>query len=152
MKTRILLLLTVLLCLGLGCLKETTVDPNTGEIETAWRVDPNKADQGEAIADALVGAGGLASLFWPALVPLVSVGGGVLATWRKMRPKLEQATHERDIGFKAGAAMAEALQMLKVKHPGVWDDVKPKIEAVAKPASEIENVIRGFRGLSPRDA
>ena len=151
MKTRILLLLTLLLCLGLGCLKETTVDPNTGEVETTWRVDPNKADQGEAIADAVVGAGGLASLFWPALVPLVSVGGGVLATWRKMRPKLEQATHERDVGFKAGAAMAEAFDFLKEKHPLVWDDVKPIIEKVTKPASEMENAIRGFRGKLPRD-
>ena len=151
-RRRILLLLTVLLCLGLGCLKETTVDPNTGEIETSWRVDPNKADQSEAIADALVGAGGLASLFWPALVPLVSVGGGVLATWRKMRPKLEQATHERDVSHKAGAVLAEGYTRLKEVHPLVWEDIKPIIEKVAKPTSEIENAIRGFRGLSPRDA
>ena len=152
MKTRILLLLTLLLCLGLGCLKETTVDPNTGETETTWQVDPNKADKGEAIAEVAVGAGGVASLFWPALVPLVSAGAAGLATWRKIRPKLEQATHERDVGFKAGSAMAEAFDFLKEKHPAVWDDVKPIIEKVTKPASEMENTIRGFRGLSPRDA
>lgn len=150
-RTGIYLTLTLLLCLGLGCLKETTVDPNTGESETTWRVDPNKADQGEAIAEVAIGAGGLASAFLPWLAPFVTAGVGGLAAWRKMRPKLEEATHERDISVKAGATLAEALQMLKVKHPGVWEDIKPVIEKVAKPTSEIEDAIRGFRGLSPRD-
>lgn len=149
-RTEIYLLLTVLLCLGLGCLKETTVDPNTGEAETTWRLDPNQADKGEAIAEVAIDAGGLASLFWPALVPLFSLGGGVLATWRKMRPKLEQATHERDIAYKAGTTLAEGYEFLKEKHPSVWDDVKPIIQKATKPASEMENAIRGFRGLPLR--
>ena len=151
-RTRILLLLTVLLCLGLGCLKETTVDPNTGETQTTWRVDPNKADKGEAIADAAVGAGGLASTFLPWLTPFVAAGAAGVATWRKIRPKLEQATHERDISAKAGSAMAEAIGILKEKHPGAWNDIKAPIESIAKPASELENVIRGFRGLPPRES
>ena len=66
--------LWLLVFLSLGCHKETTVDPNTGETETTWRVDPNKADQGEAIADAVVGAGGLASAFLPWLTPFVAAG------------------------------------------------------------------------------
>ena len=151
MKSRILLLFTLLLCLGLGCLKETTVDPNSGEPVTTWRVDPNKADQGEAIADVVVGVGGVAGMFWPAAIPIVSLLGGILGTWRKMRPKLEQATAERDISFKAGATLAEAFRIVKEKHPAVWDDVKPIIEAVTVPTSEMENVIRGFRGLPPKN-
>ena len=151
-RTRILLLLTLLLCLGLGCLKEIAVDPNTGETSTTWRVDPNKADKAEAIADAAVGAGGLASAFLPWLTPFVAAGAAGVATWRKIRPKLDQATHERDISVKAGATLAEAIAMLKEKHPVVWDDIKPIIEKVAKPTSEIENAIRGFRGLEPRES
>lgn len=150
MKSRMLVLLAVLLCLGLGCLKETAVDPNTGETETTWRLDSGKADQGEAIAEVAVGAGGLASTFLPWLTPFVAAGVAGLATWRKIRPKLEQATKERDLSFKAGAVMAEGYEKLKEKHPAVWDDIKPIIQVVTKPASEIDNVIRGFRGLPPR--
>lgn len=150
MKSRMLVLLAVLLCLSLGCLKETVVDPNTGETETTWRLDPGKADQGEAIVEVAVGAGGLASTFLPWLAPFVSAGAAGLATWRKIRPKLEQATKERDLSFKAGAVMAKGYEELKEKHPGVWDDIKPIIQVVTKPASEIDNVIRGFRGLPPR--
>ncbi len=149
MRTRILLLLTLMLCLGLGCLKETTVDPNTGEPVTTWRVDPNKADQGEAIAEGVVVVGGIAAMFWPALIPAVSLLGGILGTWRKMRPQLDVATHERDVAHKAGTVMAEAFEFVKTKHTAVWNDVKPIIEAAAKPTSEMENVIRGFRGLPP---
>lgn len=150
MRTRISLLLTLLLCLGLGCLKETTVDPNSGETITTWRVDLNKADHGEAITEVAVGAGGLVSVFLPWLAPFVSAGVAGLATWRKIRPQLDVATHERDVAHKAGAAMAEAFELVKTKHTGVWNDIKPIIEAVTEPTSEMENAIRGFRGLPPK--
>ncbi len=151
MRIKILLLLTLLLCLGLGCLKGTTTDPNTGETSPTLRLDPNTADEGEAIADVAIGVGGIASTFLPWLAPFVTAGVGGLATWRKIRPKLEQATKERDISFKAGATLAEALQELRQKHPQIWDDIKPIIENAAAPASEMENAIRGFRGLPVKE-
>ncbi len=139
-----------LMVLGVGCIREVLVDPNTGEESRSWRLDPDKADQGEAIADAAVGAGGLASMLIPWLAPFVTAGVGGLAAWRKLRPKLEEATRERDISVKAGSTLAEALEMIKEKHPQIWKDISPIIAEASKSTSEMENVIRGFRGLEPR--
>jgi len=147
----ILLVMFVLCLVSLsGCETTTVTDPNTGETSDMLVLDSEKADKVEAVAEATVGAGGLASMFLPWLAPFVTAGVGGLAAWRKMRPKLEEATRKQDISVKAGATLAEALQMLKEKHPRIWDDIKPIIEKAAAPTSEIENAIRGFRDVAPK--
>ena len=130
-----------------GCEKALMTDPNTGETNTVYSLDTEVADKVEGIAEVVVTTGGGIAPLVPWLAPFVAAGVAGLGTWRKIRPRLEAATRDRDIGAKAGATLAEALEELKTKHPVVWDDIKPIIKKASVPMTEIEKAIRGFRGI-----
>ena len=73
---------------------------------------------------------------------------GAFVTGCKFWAALKAAKTKEDVQKLAGAALTEALQMLKEKHPHIWNDIKPVIEDKCATASAVENAIREFRGLS----
>ena len=144
-------LMLVVACLILGGCQVTKVtDPNTGETEKQYVLDAPMADKVEAGAEVAIGAGGIASTFFPWLIPVVTAAGGALASWRRIRPKLETAVNERDAYYTGGSVLAQALEEVKTTMPDVWKKVGPVIEKANGPVGRAEDAIRGFRGLPPR--
>lgn len=147
--------LTTVLCLVVlvalaGCEVTKTTDPNTGETTKTIALDTVVADKVEAIAETAVAGGAAASGFLPWLVPFVTAGAAGLATWKKIRPKLEKATNERDSYYKGGEVLASVLQDIKTSQPEVWEKIGPLIEEASKPVGLAGDAIRGFRHLPPK--
>lgn len=152
MKKRLLtfvLMLSLLVAVG-SCEATKTVNPETGETEKTYALDQEQADEIESATETLVAAGGIASGFLPWLTPFVAATVAGLATWRKIRPKLNEATAERDAFFKGGEVLAIALDDIKTNQPEVWAKIAPVIEDAAGPVGHVENAIRGFRHLPPK--
>jgi hypothetical protein len=143
----------LLVCALAGCRSEimTSTDPETGEVTTekVYRLDPNEVQKVEAVAEGAVAAGGVASLFWPALAPIAGVAAGVLGTWKKMKPQIMAETRKSEIFYKGGMVLAGALEEVKTTQPEIWAKVGPVIAKATGPVSEAENAIRGFRGMDP---
>jgi hypothetical protein len=136
-------LATVMLACA-GCL--VGVDPETGE--RTYSLDANAAGKFEQGAEAGVTVvQGLSALF-PALLPVGAAGAGILATWRKIKPKLVEASNERDTYFKAGEALATALEDVKTHSPETWEKIAPVLKTAVSKSATVENAIRGFRGKS----
>lgn len=76
---------------------------------------------------------------------------GALATGYKFWVKLKAAKTKGDVQKLAGAALSEALQLVKEDCPEIWEDIKPIIESECSRSPKVENTIREFRGLEPRD-
>ncbi len=104
----------------------------------------------EEVAETLITVGGVAASLLPWLTPFVAAAAAGLGTWRKIRPKLEEATNERDVFFKGGEVLATALDDIKTNQPEVWAKIVPAIEKATGPIGYAENAIRGFRHLPPR--
>lgn len=113
--------------------------------------DPNAVARIEAGAEAGVGLAGALSLIWPALVPVAGIGAGILGTWRKMKPQVMAKTTEAEAYYKGGEVLAAALEDIKTTQPDVWAKVGPVIEKALRPVSIIEDTIRGFRNLPPKE-
>jgi len=143
------LTLSLLVAVG-GCEVTKTVDPNTGETERTFKLDQEQADEIESAAETLITTGAAASGFLPWLTPLVAAAAAGLATWRKIRPKLNEATTARDAYFKGGEVLATALDDVKTNQPEVWAKIAPVIESASGPVGHVENAIRGFRHLPPK--
>lgn len=138
------------LCL-LGCVEGISTDPNTGEQTEYHYVDPNVADSIEGTAEGVVG--GMAALLplLPWLAPFVTAGGGILATFKKMKPKLTAAEKEKSDFARGGAVLAAVLQEVKVKQPDMWDKIGPVIHNHLKYSKDIDAAIKEFRRLAPSD-
>ncbi len=128
-----------------GC--EVSVDEQGKKVYAA---DPNTVAKIEAGTEAGVTLAGALSLIWPALVPVAGIGAGVLGTWRKMKPQVMAKTTEAEAYYKAGEMLTTALEEIKTTQPATWAVVGPVIEKAFRPASAIEDTIRGFRGLPPK--
>ena len=149
-KVKWLLLVAVLLLSVGGCVEGIFTDPVTGEQTKYHYIDPNVAEQYENAAEGLVTTGAALLPLLPWLAPFVAAGGGVLGTWKKLKPKLTAAGKEKDNFVRGGEVLATVLNDVKVNHPEVWTDVGPRISAVVKESAAIENAIREFRHLAPR--
>lgn len=140
---KLMLLGTVLFCIS--C--QTVTDEQGKKIYIA---DPNAVAKIEAGTEAGIGLAGALSLIWPALVPIAGIGAGILGTWRRMKPQVIAKTTEAEAYYQAGEVLATTLEDIKITQPEVWAKVGPVIEKALRPATAIENTIRGFRGLPPK--
>lgn len=149
-KVKWLLLVAVMLLSVGGCVEGIFTDPDTGEQTRYSYIDPNTAGQVENAVEGAVGTAAALLPLLPWLAPFVAAGGGILGTYRKLKPKLTASENEKNNFVRGGEALATVLNEVKVNHPEVWNDIGPRISAVVKESAAIENAIRGFRHLAPR--
>ena len=142
MKKGIVTLMLIVFCC-IGCI--TTTDEETDEKQYA--LDPNMADQFEQGAETGITIAQALSAFWPALIPVATAAGGIFATYKKIKPKLQKAINERDIYYKGGEVLAIALEDIKTNQPDIWAEIVPKLDDLVKSSHDIENAVRGFRHL-----
>ena len=141
-------LVLVMVLLGLmGC----AITP-TGPADGVGPPDPNVVKTVlpvEAVAEAGVGVLGVLSLLWPGLLPIATAAGGILGTYKKLRPQIVAETDKADAYYKAGELLTKALEDIKTTQPSTWAIVGPAIQKTLAPVSKAEEVIRGFRHLEP---
>ncbi len=139
-----LLLVAMLLCLSVGGCVE-------GETDGHVRLDPNTAEQFEDVAEGAVGIVTALSLLFPYLVPFAAGGAGILGTWKRLKPKLTAVQVENDNLAWGGELLAEALEGIKEDYPETWAKVGPGIHRAIKSSLSLENAIREFRHLAPKE-
>lgn len=154
MKRWIYILITsLLLVLFVGC--TSSVNPETGE--KVYSMDPNTGLAIESGAAAGVTLLGVLSIFIPALIPVSTAAGGALAAWLKLRPKLEESREERALYHDIGLALVDGVEEYKKRDPEnaakllvILETTKNKI-INPNDLANIEAMIRGLRGLAPKD-
>ena len=119
--------------------------------EKTYSVDPNVAAKAELTAEAGITLVQALGLIWPALLPVATAGAGVIATYKKIKPKLTEATNEAETYYKAGEVLSTALEEIKTQQPEIWAKVAPELEKYISASHNIENAIRGFRHLAPKE-
>ncbi len=137
-----LLLPVVLLCLMLG----GCVEGESGQVH----IDPAKVEQYESVAKGGISIMTLLSPLFPWLIPFATGGGGLLAMWKRLKPKLTQVESRNTALVLGGEALSMALQDVKDNHPAVWEKVGPLIKSTLKKSVEVENAVREFRSLLPK--
>jgi len=114
-------------------------------------VKPETVETIDAIAsivDPLSQTTASLGLLWP---PAAAIGGllaGMVGVWRKMKPELQTAKSEADLGALAGEATATALEAFKKAHPDEWGTLSDYLESNHGPT--VENFYRALRGLPPK--
>ena len=118
-----LVLVAVLLVLSLGGCATTEMKPADGggpPDPNAVAVTVNKMIPVEAVAEAGVGVLGILSMLWPGLLPLATAAGGILGTYKKLKPQIVAKTDEADSYYKAGELLTKALDDIKTTQPSTW--------------------------------
>ena len=137
----------VIVCMMLlivtGCV--TGIDPNTGA--TTYNIDPNAATTAEKYVEAGASIMTVLAPIFPVLYPVLLITGGVLAAWRKMKPKVVKAQGRAEICHTTVEALVVAIEELKKVSPESWGKLKDEI----KVGPEIENIIRAIRGLPAKE-
>ena len=120
-------------------------------------MDPNTGLAIESGAAAGVTLLGVLSIFIPALIPVSTAAGGALAAWLKLRPKLEESREERALYHDIGLALVDGVEEYKKRDPEnaakllvILETTKNKI-INPNDLANIEAMIRGLRGLAPKD-
>lgn len=134
MKYSITIAITVLLMFS-GC---------SGEAEIIS--DPNTIVAIEAAAEGAVGLTQLLGALWPALIPIGTAGAGVLAAYKRLKPKIKAATENSDKYFAGGKALATILEDIKLNEPDMWVKIGPEIAKATELSVDIQSTIKGFRG------
>jgi len=144
---RILLLLLVLMAIA-GCVSE--INPETGEKQ--YKVNPEvaeKIDQVARTAPVIKQGLDVASVIWPSVAGILGiVGGGLVAgtsTWKKLRPKIDEAENKATHYYHATEAVVQAIEEFKSTNKQDWDKLKEKLAEHI--GLESENVIRALRNL-----
>jgi hypothetical protein len=126
-----------------GCL--TT---ETGEVY----LKPETLETLDSVATA-TGPAGQAMLalsaFWPPLAMLGSFLVGAGGAYKKLKPKLEEASSAAELGELAGQATSAAIDEFKKAHPDEWQSLVGYFESYH--GQTIENFYRALRGLPPKD-
>ena len=138
-----LLLLVMLLCLSVGGCVE-------GDTDGKVHLDPVVAEQVEDVGEGAVGILTALSPLFPWLIPFATGGGGLLAMWKRLKPKLTTAENKNTSLVLGGEILSIALQDVKDNHPAVWEKVGPLIKTTLRKSVEIENAVREFRSLMPK--
>jgi hypothetical protein len=105
-------------------------------------------DEAAAIAEPLAETVTSLGLFWPPAAVIGGILAGVAGAWRKMKPELEQAKGEAQLGTLAGEATAVAIDEFKKKYPDEWDNLSRIL--ADNHGITVENFYRGLRGLPPK--
>jgi len=141
-KLLICMVLLVVALVVAGCVPGT--DPNTGA--KTWRFDPNAAATAEKYVETGTSIMTVLAPIFPVLYPVLLITGGVLAGWRKMKPKVTKAQNRAELCHTAIESLVVAIEELKEVSPESWEKLKEKI----KVGPEIENIIRAIRLLPPK--
>lgn len=156
MKWIVILMAGLVLSLGAtGCIESK--DPVTGE--KTYQVDPVVVEKVEEDVEAGIGVLTALNAIWPELISLgfLTTLGGILGTWRKMKPKLTEAQSKAKMFHSAGQVTAIGLEEFKTHCPKEWrlvtdylDEAKEKLLS-PEDRLRIENLIRGFIGKPPKE-
>jgi hypothetical protein len=102
------------------------------------------------------GVAGVAGFFGPIGAGIAGLLTGGLTLWRKVKPKLVAARTEAQLANAAGQALVDAIEAFKTDHPEQWDSfgrlISDQLTRQNVDPLVIENVIRGLRGLEPKEA
>ncbi len=139
-----LLLVMIVLCLSVGGCVE-------GDTDGQVRLDPNVADQIEGVAEGAVGILTALSPIFPYLIPFAVGGAGVLGTYKRLKPQLTKAEDDKTNLAWGGELLATMLDDIKENHPTVWVKIGPMIHNATKSSLALENAIREFRHLAPKE-
>lgn len=112
-------------------------DPNIPQI-----VDPNIED----MAEGAVGLVQTLGLIWPALLPIGGAAGGILAAYRRLKPKIKAAEVETDKYHAGGELLAVILDDVKKNYPETWQKIGPEIKKAKAVSKDVSAAIDGFRG------
>ncbi len=141
-KLLLLAVMSVCLLIG-GC-----VD---GETDGQVHLDPNTAEQIENVAEGAVSVLTALSPMFPYLLPFAAGGGGLLAMYRRLKPKLTAVQRDKNNLVWGGELLAEAIDGIKDEFPETWAKVGPGIHRALKSSLALENAIREFRHLAPKE-
>ena len=139
------LLLVLVLLFACGCVEGIYTDSDTGEQIEYKYIDPNVADKYEDIAEDVVGSLAALTSLLPWLAPFVAAGGGILATWKKLKPALTAANKEKNNLVRGGTALSQVLEDIKINHPDTWARISPAIHDSMIESGDVENAIKEFR-------
>ena len=117
----------------------------SGEAEII--TDPNTIVAIEAAAEGAVGLTQLLSALWPALIPIGTAGAGVLAAYKRLKPKIKAAQAETNKYYAGGETLAMILDDMKLNHPDLWKKIGPEIAKASEASEDVSDAIRGFRGV-----
>lgn len=152
----VILMAGLILSLGAtGCIESK--DPETGE--KTYQVDPVAVEKVEESVETGIGVLTAVAAIWPELISLgfLTTLGGILGTWRKMKPKLTEAQTKAKMFHSAGQVTAIGLEEFKKAQPKEWMDVVDYLNdaknKLLNPEDRlrIENLIRGFIGKAPKE-
>ncbi len=139
-----LLLVAMLLCLSVGGCVE-------GETDGQVRLDSEVAEQIEDVGEGAVSILTALSSLLPWLIPFATGGGGLLAMYKRLKPKLTRAEVDKTNLAWGGEVLAEVLESVKVDYPDIWKNIGPGLRDVIKTSALLENTIRDFRHLAPKE-
>ena len=108
--------------------------------------DPNTVSTIENVAETGVTLTQLLGSLWPALIPIGTAGAGVLAVYKRLKPKLIEATKSKDKYFAGGEMLTEILEDIKLNEPDIWAKIGPEIKKMSI-HKDVESALKGFRGV-----
>lgn len=130
-----------MLCV-LGCTKEVNEQG-----ETTWKLDPIRTQQ---VEDAVEGGASLLSVLYPPAGAAVVAVLAALGIWRKkIKPNYEKAKTEANLYHTSTHTLVQVIEAIKKDEPELWEKIEPFLES--RMGTNIENVIRAMRGLSPKE-
>lgn len=150
MKKLLFVVVLMFVAFNAGCETGIFTDPDTGEQTKYHYLDPNTAEQYEDVAEGIVTTGTALLPLLPWLAPFVAAGGGILGTWKKLKPKLTASEKEKGDFARGGAALAIVLQEIKKNHPIMWEKIGPMLVNMQKGDTALQDAIKEFRRLLPR--
>ena len=100
------------------------------------------------IADPLSVTATSLGVLWPPAAVIGGILAGMVGVWRKMKPGLETAQSEAELGILAGEATATAIDAFKKAHPDEWGTLSDYLNSNHGPT--VENFYRALRGLPPK--
>lgn len=151
-------ILTIMVCVSLsfgaiGCV--SSIDPETGTEQV--NLDPNTVADLQKMGETASTVLSILSFWWPFLLPIAGYVGGAVRVSKKLTPQLTQAQSESLMYHTAASATAIGIEEFKKEFPDEWAKLEPELNAakdkLIKPEDRlrIENIIRGLRGLPPKE-
>jgi len=109
--------------------------------------DPNVVGQIEVVAEQGITLTQILGMLFPALLPIGTAAAGLLAMYKRLKPKIKAAQDETDKYHAGGATLAMVLEDIKTNEPEMWKKIGPEIAKATSTSKDIESAIRGFRGI-----
>ena len=140
---KIVLSIVLLLCMA-GCIAEVNEQG-----EETYRADPCTVAKVERGTEAGISLLGILSVFWPALIPVATGAAGIYGTYKKVKPKLDEAKTEANLYHTSTHTLVQVIEAIKKDQPDLWVRIEPFLES--RVGVNTENVIRALRNLPPKE-